>query len=32
MRAPEGYLTEIGRATGLLEGKLTPKRPEDLRG
>src|SRR3954465_13553326 len=28
MRDPDGYLTEVGQATGLLEGRLAKKRPE----
>jgi catechol 2,3-dioxygenase-like lactoylglutathione lyase family enzyme len=32
MRDPDGYLIEVGQATGLLEGKLAEKRPEDLPG
>jgi len=32
MRDPDGYLIEVGQATGLLRGLLTPKRPEDLPG
>jgi catechol 2,3-dioxygenase-like lactoylglutathione lyase family enzyme len=32
MRDPDGYLIEVGQATGLLEGKLAKKRPEDLPG
>lgn len=30
MRDPDGYLIEVGQATGLLEGRLAEKRPEDL--
>ena len=30
MRDPDGYLIEVGQATGVLEGKLAKKRPEDL--
>ena len=30
MRDPDGYLIEVGQNTGLLEGKLAEKRPEDL--
>ncbi len=32
MRDPDGYLIEVGQATGLLQGKLAEKRPEDLPG
>jgi catechol 2,3-dioxygenase-like lactoylglutathione lyase family enzyme len=32
MRDPDGYLIEVGQATGMLEGKLAQKRPEDLPG
>ncbi|MFL5910872.1 MAG: VOC family protein [Gaiellaceae bacterium] len=32
MRDPDGYLIEVGQSTGLLEGKLAKKRPEDLPG
>ena len=32
MRDPDGYLIEVGQATGLLEGNLAKKRPEDLPG
>jgi catechol 2,3-dioxygenase-like lactoylglutathione lyase family enzyme len=32
MLDPDGYLIEVGQATGLLEGRLANKRPEDLRG
>src|SRR3954465_10273295 len=32
MRAPDGYLIEVGQSTGLLEGRLAKKRPEDLPG
>ena len=32
MRDPDGYLIEVGQATGVLEGKLAKKRPEDLPG
>jgi catechol 2,3-dioxygenase-like lactoylglutathione lyase family enzyme len=32
MRDPDGYLIEVGQATGLLEGTLARKRPEDLPG
>jgi hypothetical protein len=32
MRDPDGYLIEVGQATGLREGKLAKKRPEDLPG
>jgi hypothetical protein len=31
MRDPDGYLIEVGQATGMLEGKFA-KRPEDLPG
>ena len=27
-----GYMIEVGQSTGLLEGKLAKKRPEDLPG
>ena len=30
MRDPDGYLIEIGQSTGLLQGHLAAKRPEDL--
>ena len=30
MRDPDGYMIEVGQATGVLEGKLAEKRPEDL--
>ena len=30
MRDPDGYMIEVGQSTGLLEGKLAKKRPEDL--
>jgi hypothetical protein len=30
MRDSHGYLIEVGRATGLFEGRLARKRPEDL--
>jgi catechol 2,3-dioxygenase-like lactoylglutathione lyase family enzyme len=30
MRDPDGYLIEVGQATGMLEGRLAEKRPEDL--
>jgi hypothetical protein len=30
MRDPDGYMIEVGQATGLLEGELAKKRPEDL--
>jgi catechol 2,3-dioxygenase-like lactoylglutathione lyase family enzyme len=32
LRDPDGYLIEVGQATGLLSGKLAAKRPEDLPG
>jgi catechol 2,3-dioxygenase-like lactoylglutathione lyase family enzyme len=32
MRDPDGYLIEVGQFTGLLDGKLAAKRPEDLPG
>ena len=32
MRDPDGYLIEVGQATGLLSGHLAAKRPEDLPG
>jgi hypothetical protein len=32
MIEPDGYLIEVGQATGLLEGRLAEKRPEDLPG
>jgi hypothetical protein len=32
MRDPDGYLIEVGQATGMLEGKFARKRPEDLPG
>jgi hypothetical protein len=32
MRDPGGYLIEVGQNTGLLEGHLAKKRPEDLTG
>jgi catechol 2,3-dioxygenase-like lactoylglutathione lyase family enzyme len=32
MRDPDGYLIEVGQSTGLLEGRLAEKRPEDLPG
>ncbi|HEX5191636.1 MAG TPA: VOC family protein [Solirubrobacteraceae bacterium] len=32
MRDPDGYLIELGQATGLLDGRLAEKRPEDLPG
>ena len=32
MRDPDGYLIEVGQSTGLREGKLAKKRPEDLPG
>jgi hypothetical protein len=30
MRDPDGYLIEVGQSTGLLQGKLAAKGPEDL--
>jgi catechol 2,3-dioxygenase-like lactoylglutathione lyase family enzyme len=32
LRDPDGYLIEVGQSTGLLEGRLAEKRPEDLPG
>ena len=32
MRDPDGYLIEVGQATGALHGHLAEKRPEDLPG
>jgi catechol 2,3-dioxygenase-like lactoylglutathione lyase family enzyme len=32
IRDPDGYLIEVGQATGLLHGELAAKRPEDLPG
>ncbi len=32
MRDPDEYLIEVGQATGVLQGKLAAKRPEDLPG
>jgi hypothetical protein len=32
MRDPDGYLIEVGQATGLLSGHLATRRPEDLPG
>ena len=32
MRDPDGYLIEVGQSTGLRQGKLAAKRPEDLPG
>ena len=32
MRDPDGYMIEVGEATGLLHGQLAEKRPEDLPG
>ena len=32
MRDPDGYMIEVGQATGLLESKLAKRRPEDLPG
>ena len=31
MRDPDGYMIEVGQATGALHGHLAEKRPEDLR-
>ena len=31
-RQSSGYLIEVGQSTGLLQGKLAAKRPEDLPG
>ena len=30
MRDPDGYMIEVGQSTGLLQGRLAKKRPEDL--
>lgn len=32
MRDPDGYMIEVGQATGALDGQLAKKRPEDLPG
>ena len=32
LRDPDGYLIEVGQATGALHGHLATKRPEDLPG
>jgi catechol 2,3-dioxygenase-like lactoylglutathione lyase family enzyme len=32
MRDPDGYLIEVGQATGILGGRFAEKRPEDLLG
>jgi catechol 2,3-dioxygenase-like lactoylglutathione lyase family enzyme len=32
LRDPDGYLIEVGQATGLLHGQRAAKRPEDLPG
>ena len=32
MRDPDGYLIEVVRRPGILEGKFAEKRPEDLPG
>jgi catechol 2,3-dioxygenase-like lactoylglutathione lyase family enzyme len=32
MRDPDGYLIEVGQATGVLRGVLADKRPDDLPG
>ena len=32
MRDPDGYLIEVGQATGVLHGQRAAKRPEDLPG
>jgi hypothetical protein len=32
MRDPDGYMIEVGQATGVLRGELAEKRPEDLLG
>jgi len=32
MRDPDGYLIEVGQATGILHGQFAAKRPEDLPG
>jgi hypothetical protein len=32
MRDPDGYMIEVGQATGVLQGKLAEKQTEDLPG
>ncbi len=32
MRDPDGYMIEVGQATGVLHGEIAKKRPEDLPG
>jgi catechol 2,3-dioxygenase-like lactoylglutathione lyase family enzyme len=32
MRDPDGYLIEVGQATGVLSGQLAARRPEDIPG
>ena len=32
VRDPDGYMIEVGQATGVLHGELAKKRPEDLLG
>jgi hypothetical protein len=32
MRDPDGYMIEVGQATGALHEELAKKRPEDLPG
>jgi catechol 2,3-dioxygenase-like lactoylglutathione lyase family enzyme len=32
LRDPDGYIIEVGQATGVLQGELAEKRPEDLPG
>ncbi len=32
LRDPDGYLIEVGQATGVLHGQFAKKRPEDLPG
>jgi hypothetical protein len=32
LRDPDGYMIEVGQATGALHGELAEKRPEDLPG
>ena len=32
IRDPDGYMIEVGQATGALHGELAKKRPEDLPG
>ena len=32
LRDPDGYLIEVGQSTGVLQGELAAKRPEDLPG